>query len=45
VDLVGKGVSAVERHPGDRPCETRSNVIEGVVIVVQHDHHPLTTQT
>ena len=44
VDLVGEPVPLLERHPGDHVRERLGDVVEGVVIVVEDDHDPVTAK-
>ena len=40
VDDVGDLVAALDAHAGDEACERAGDVLEGVVVVVAHDHPP-----
>src|SRR5436190_19697698 len=44
VDPVREPVALVDTHPRDHPGERLRDVVKGVVIVVQHDHHPVAPQ-
>jgi hypothetical protein len=44
VDRVGEPVAPIEVDAGDDAGERLGDVIEGVVVVVQDDHEPITAQ-
>lgn len=45
VDLICQGITGIEGYARDRPGKRRCDMVEGVVIIVQHDHYPFPTQT
>ncbi len=45
VDLVCQGIAGIESYARDCPGKRRCDMVEGVVIIVQHDHYPFATQT
>ena len=45
MDLIGECVARIQTYSRNGASEGRGNVIEGVVIVVEHDHDPLTAQS
>src|ERR687896_388854 len=44
VDRVREPIATVEAHPWDHPGERLGDVIEGVVVVVEDDHEPISAQ-
>src|SRR5215216_734539 len=44
VDLVGEAIAGVEGDAGDHARQGLGDVIERVVVVVEHDHEPVTAQ-
>jgi hypothetical protein len=45
VDLVCQGIAGIESYARNCPGKRRCDMVEGVVIIVQHDHYPFATQT
>ena len=44
VDDVGDLVAALQGHAGDHARQRACDVLEGVVVVVAHDHLPRSTE-